>query len=644
MAARPRILMVDDHPANLLALEAILGPLGCPMVRAQSADEAFRQLIDGDFAVILMDVQMPGTDGFAAATLIKQREKTRGIPIIFITALSRDPSFVFQGYEHGAVDYILKPFEPTILRSKVAVFIELFEQREQIAEQGKRLLEADRARADRRYRALCDCIPVSLWVTDQAGKVGYCNQRMLDTCGISQEELARSGWVACVHTEDRARVVGAWERAIRSKQRVEVEFRMHCGSEVRWQLGCIAPEYSDEQHPAWVVTATDIDAQKSAQRQAERANVLKDEFLATVSHELRTPLNAMLGWSQTLLDESLDADRTRLALEAIARNARAQAELVADVLDVSRIVTGKLSVEQAKISLSPAVHGALDVVRSAADAKSIALTATLHDEDCLVLGDTGRLKQVLWNLLSNAIKFTPKGGNVRIAMRNIDGDMNITIEDDGAGIAPEFLPFVFDRFRQADSSSTRAYGGLGLGLAIVKQLVELHGGRVAVTSDGLGRGARFDVSLPICGRGPITAAFPQVVVPKATSWISGRRVLLVDDDADSRELLEIVFARKGAIVQSAGSVAAAFERIGEAVPDIIVSDIGMPGEDGYSFMRRVRGLTQELGGRVPSIALTGFARDDDAERVREAGFHAHMAKPVEPKNLLALVEQLLAPT
>ena len=641
MSGAPRILMVDDHPGNLLALEAVLGPLGHAMVRAQSADEAFRHLIDGDFAVILMDVQMPGTDGFAAAALIKQREKTRTIPIIFITALSRDPSFVFQGYEHGAVDYILKPFEPTILRSKVAVFIQLHEQREELARQGALLREDDRARADRRYRALCDSVPVSVWVTNHTGKVEYCNQRMLETCGVSQAELARDGWISSVHAEDRGRVEAAWTSALRGMHRVEVEFRMHCGNEVRWQLGCIAPGDGDEQHPAWIVTATDIDAQKTAQQEAERANILKDEFLATVSHELRTPLNAMLGWSQTLLDESLDPQRTRLALEAIARNARTQSEIIADILDVSRIVTGKLSVEQAKMSLSPVVLTALDVVRSAADAKSITLTAQLHDEDCQVLGDAGRLKQVLWNLMSNAIKFTPKGGTVTVETRNVDGDLWVTVDDNGTGIAPEFLPFVFDRFRQADSSSTRTYGGLGLGLAIVKQLVELHGGQVRVTSRGLGHGTRFVVSLPVCGRGPITGQFATVAPSKAVSSIGGRRVLLVDDDADSRELLELVFSRKGAVVQTARSVPEALERMAEVVPELIVSDIGMPGEDGYSFMRKVRALSREQGGLVPSIALTGFAREDDADRVRDAGFHAHMPKPVEPKNLLALVEQLL---
>ena len=656
-ALAPRILMVDDNPSNLLALEAILEPLGQPMVRANSADEAFRHLLEGDFAVILMDVQMPGTDGFAAAALIKSRERTRMIPIIFITALSRDMSFVYQGYEYGAVDYILKPVEPIILRSKVAVFVQLHLQRQQIVAQGQQLLEAREQRSERRYRALSDSLPISVWVTDEAGKLTYSNRRMQGTCGISQAILERSGWLTCVHPDDLDRVRTAWDDARQKGARAEVEFRMrHRDASYRWQMASLTEDdhRADETDAprAWIVAATDIEAQKVAQAETERASRLKDEFLATVSHELRTPLNAILGWSQTLLETSLPPEKVLNALRAIERNARAQADIIGDILDVSRIITGKVNLSLEEVSMGPLVNASLEVLRAAAEAKAIHFTVELPDDTNLVLGDASRLNQILWNLLSNAVKFTARGGNVHIAMRRDDAHVEIAVRDNGSGIAPDFLPFVFDRFRQADSSTTRTHGGLGLGLAIVKHFVELHGGDVAAHSEGKGCGSTFIVRLPRrFTRADRLTEEPQVFNTPSEpadrgapvcAVLSGKKVLVVDDDNDARDLLEMVFVKKGAQVVSAESAEEAFRYLADFTPELIVSDIGMPNEDGYSLMRRVRASTPERGGLAPAIALTGFARKDDGLQAMEAGFQAHIAKPVETAKLMAIVERLLS--
>ena len=644
-----RILMVDDHPGNLLALEAILGPLGYPMIRAQSAEEALKHLIDGDFAVILMDVQMPGIDGFAAASLIKQRERTRSIPIIFITALTREAAFEYRGYEHGAVDYITKPIEPLILRSKVAVFVELFLQRQQLKRQSQRLLHDGELRNERRYRALCDSLPMSLWVTDRAGKVTYCNKRMQELCSTTQAVLDSDGWLHHIHVDDRDKVKSAWEECVAKASRREVEFRMmvHGGDTSLWHLGSIAPDDDTENGGRFIFAAADITAQKTAQEAAERASRLKDDFLATVSHELRTPLNAILGWSQTLLDAPLGPEKTRLALEAIERNARAQATIIADILDVSRIVTGKLTLNIENVQLLPLISSAVEVVRAAADAKGITLRVDPIDADLSMMGDANRVSQVLWNLLSNAVKFTPRDGTVRLRLRHERDEVMLAVEDTGNGIAPSFLPFVFDRFRQADSSSTRSHGGLGLGLAIVKHLVELLGGSVAAFSEGLGKGARFEVRLPLRGaaRNAVTESVttPEPPAPKrpATTFLTGRKVLVIDDDTDGRELIEMLFTRKGATAMSARSVAEAFAHMEQFKPDLIVSDIGMPGEDGYSLIRRLRAAEGD-GAHVPAIALTGFAREDDGVAALNAGFHAHVCKPVQPAQLLTLVEKLLA--
>jgi signal transduction histidine kinase/CheY-like chemotaxis protein len=373
--------------------------------------------------------------------------------------------------------------------------------------------------------------------------------------------------------------------------------------------------------------------EREARAEAQAADRAKDEFLATLSHELRTPLNAILGWINMLRSGRVRDERRVGALEVIERNAKAQARLIEDLLDVSRIITGKVRLQLHPVHVGPIAQTAIDALRPAAEAKGVALHAHVDPDAGHVMGDAARLQQVAWNLLSNAIKFTPPGGDVYVEIGERDGELQLSVRDTGAGIASDFLPHVFERFRQADSSTTRAHSGVGLGLAIVRHLVDLHGGHVTARSDGPGLGATFDVRLPLVDR---VAAARSAAGETQRAQIEGLRVLVVDDEEDTRELLETALTSFGAHVVSARSAQEALDRLQADGADALVSDIGMPGVDGYSLIRQVRGLPGEAG-RIPAIALTAYARSEDRERAIEAGYQVHLAKPI---NLDALVDAL----
>jgi signal transduction histidine kinase len=390
-----------------------------------------------------------------------------------------------------------------------------------------------------------------------------------------------------------------------------------------------------------------FESAKRARQAAEDANRLKDEFLATVSHELRTPLNAMLGWARLLRTAKVDQDRLAKGLETIERNARAQQEIIEDLLDVSRIISGKLRLEVQNVAFSSVVEAAVDTLRPAAVAKGISLHVALTSTDDVVLGDDNRLQQIVWNLLSNAIKFTPRGGHVQVTLRRVDSQMELVVADTGRGIAAEFLPHVFDRFRQSDSGTTRTSGGLGLGLAIVRHLVEMHGGTVSADSPGEGLGASFTVRLPLAvlrsntGQTRAPAAHTRQPAPAAdpaweTPLLAGLQVLVVDDEADTRELVREVLCEVGAEVRTAASATEAWALVRQWSPDVILSDIGMPNVDGLTFISRLR----EEGMRTPAAALTAYARSADRVRALSAGYQAHLAKPAEPAELIALVASL----
>ncbi|UQA56287.1 PAS domain S-box protein [Polyangium aurulentum] len=391
--------------------------------------------------------------------------------------------------------------------------------------------------------------------------------------------------------------------------------------------------------------------EREARAAAEEANELKDRFLATVSHELRTPLNAMLGWMRMLRSGQLPPERRERALETVERNAKVQAQLVEDLLDISRMMSGKLRIEVHPLELMGVVEAAIETVRPAADAKRIELSPELGGGGgASILGDAARLQQVIWNLLNNAIKFTPKGGRVQIQVERAGASVEIAVKDTGQGIAPEFLPHVFEPFRQADGSTTRMHGGLGLGLAIVKSLVELHGGTIRALSEGAGKGATFIVRLPLAParetRVESRAAQPmnlEASEMECPTEIHGLRVVVVDDEADARELLATLLERCGAEVKAAASVAEALEAVNSMRPDLVVADIGMPGEDGYGLIRKIRARSPEDGGRTPVVALTAYARSEDRTRALRAGFNMHVPKPIDAAELLAVIASIVPP-
>jgi len=391
-----------------------------------------------------------------------------------------------------------------------------------------------------------------------------------------------------------------------------------------------------------------LSSENMARREAERANRLKDEFLATISHELRNPLNAILGWAHMMRVGKLNDANMERAVETIYRNAKSQSQLVADLLDVSRIISGKLRLDVRSVDLISIVNAAIDSIRPAADAKGILLQTMLDAEAGPISGDADRLQQIVWNLLTNAVKFTPKGGHIQVKVERIGSHVEIVVSDSGVGISKEFLPYVFDRFRQADASTTRIHGGLGLGLSIVRQLVDLHGGSVSVYSEGEGKGATFTITLPFVGvvsneneaESVHATQSERILSFEGLPSLQGLKVLVVDDEADTRELIGEVLKECGSEVIITRSVEEALVALEQHKPDILISDLGMPDEDGYSLIEKIRALPSDRGGDIPAAALTAYARAEDRMRVLRSGFQFHLPKPVDSAELVTVVASL----
>jgi PAS domain S-box-containing protein len=668
--ARPSVLLVDDRPSNLVALEAVLLPLGLEVVRAASGEEALKHLLKQQFALVLLDVQMPGMDGFETASAIKAHSRTAELPIIFVTAISREATHIFKGYARGAVDYVLKPLDPQILRAKVSVFVQLFTKNETIKAQAKLLHERELALVERqgedRLKLLTESMPLIVWALRRSGQVYYVNRAWTDFSGLSLERTNALDDPALCHPEDSAIVRESWRRALGEPSSFALEYRLRrrVDGAYRWHLVRATPQYQDGGAvESWIVTATDIDEHKTlqdaqerllekeqhARQAAESANRMKDEFLANVSHELRGPLNAILGWTGMLRTGMLEPSRVGAALQTIERSAQMQTALIEDLLDVSRITSGKVRIKSERFDVGDVVAAAVEGLRPSAVAKKQDLCCSFGEGGGSISGDPERFKQVVWNLVSNAVKFTPEGGRVEVRVERIGAMLEIVVTDSGAGISAEFLPSVFERFRQQDNSSTRSHQGLGLGLAIVRELVELHGGQVRAESAGLGLGARFSVTLPVLADSvPPPAPSSVKQQPAAVAGgeqgegvverkkLQGLAVLFVDDQQESRELLTEYLVCIGASVVAVDSAAEAMNALGRELPDILVSDIGLPGADGYDLIQQVRAIAPSL----PAIAVTGYGRAEDRERALVGGFHMHFTKPVDLPRLVAAIVAL----
>lgn len=663
------ILIVDDEPANLLVLESVLADPGYRIVRALSADQALLALMNHEFAVMVLDIQLPDMNGIELAQMIKERKRNAHLPIIFLTAYFDQDQYRLQGYGSGAVDYLHKPVNPSVLRSKVAVFAELDRKTREIkranlalraeVEERRRAEELLRdlndtlehrvtertealLNADRRLKAMMSSITDGLLLVDPDGRIGYVNEQGARLLGRDAAEL-----IGQHHKEvfGQDEFETGFDSAVAGDQAMSFEAS---GAGGRWlECHCYpSPEglsvyFHDitDRHELQLRREQLLAAEQAARGAADHAARAKEEFVAAISHELRTPLAAILGWVNVLTHPGVQPGMQERGIQAIARNAQAQAVLVDDLLEMSRIVAGKQLMNVERVDLNAIVTSAADNARPTAQSRQLEVVLRLAPEAVEVFGDARRLTQIVMNLVTNAMKFTPAGGTVALATAVRDTVVELEVSDTGQGIDPAFLPTLFDRFSQADRSGSSMHGGLGLGLSIVKNLVEMHGGDVAARSAGLGQGSVFSVHLPRAGhsqRGLAGEAEGGAEPP-----IAGVRVLLVDDHADVLEAHARLLSERGAQVVTAESAEAAIALLRTERFDVLLSDLGMPGMDGYDLIRYVRQEMQLGPEATAAAAVTAYVRAADREAALEAGFQRCLPKAVSPRLLARTVAELV---
>jgi signal transduction histidine kinase/ActR/RegA family two-component response regulator len=506
---------------------------------------------------------------------------------------------------------------------------------------------------------LADSLPQIVWTAGADGQWDSLSARWTERTGATVEQGLGAGWLASLHADDAERCARAWAESVRTGHPFEVEARLvSAGGGHRWHLGRAQPATQDTPGDVrWIGSWTDIEELKrtqgldeealkqdqAARAEAEAANRAKDEFLAMISHELRTPLGAILIWSQLLRTEKMDDAGFARALGMIERSTKTLAKLIDDLLDVSRIIAGKLRLDSRPLQLGPVIEAAVEAAQPDAQAKGVRLERALPPATISVSGDAVRLQQVVGNLLSNGVKFTPEGGRLHVALEATGTYARITVADTGVGINAEFLPYIFERFRQADTTSTRRHKGLGLGLAISRHLIELHGGTIEAASPGEGHGSTFTVTVPLLRA--VAAEGPAPPAVRAEGWaaqgatLDGVRVLVVDDESDARDALALVLERCGARVTVAGSAAEGLAAWQRETPDVLLSDIAMPGEDGYSLIRKIAKLRPDAR-PLAAAAVTAYATAEDRQRALEAGYCDHLTKPVDPSALVAAVARL----
>jgi len=677
------ILLVDDKPDKLLSLEAVLEDLNENVVRAQSGREALRHILHREFAVILLDINMPDMDGFETAQLIRQRKNSAHVPIIFLTAMA-DEIHLSRSYSLGAVDYILTPVVPQVLRSKVAVFVDLYKKSRQVQLQAERL----RQRATQLHRLTDASLAINSALSVQK-IVEIATETARELIGTHQAISLMTPGNNAVHTAGYASYSdkhAAWRKKLpklrdrgfeslifstnKPLRMTDVELEAHApartGSEdgpllhglltapfmVRdgHNIGVIllsekiAGEFTDDDQAILMQLSqmASVAVENAIFAEEREANRLKDEFLSTLSHELRTPLNAIAGWVQLLRMEPIDGEVAH-GLEVIERNVGAQTRLIEDLLDLSRITTGKVRLNVGPMEVVSVVEAAIDALRPIIEEKKIIIEREFKDgAEAIVVGDPDRLQQVFWNLLSNAGKFTPAGGKITVRLDRTGDLVRLSITDTGDGIDPEFLPHVFDRFRQADSTSSRRHGGLGIGLTIVQHLVQLHRGSVRAESEGRGRGATFSVMLPEAAVAKPDLPSKRPTGPDSDAVVSLKnvRVLVVDDEPDALEVLSQILRRSHAHVESASGAAEALSRIASSPPDVVVTDLAMPEQNGFALLREIRNLPDRHNSNIPVIALTAYARPEDRAQAIDFGFQAHLSKPVDPNALISTIYRL----
>ncbi|MEH2039881.1 hybrid sensor histidine kinase/response regulator [Nostoc sp.] len=651
-----RFLLLEDSLLDTELAQMILteGGINCELIRVETGADFLAALETEAFDLILADYALPSFDGISALEIARNR--CPEIPFIFVSAVLGE-ELAIEALKNGATDYVLKQRLGRLVPSVQRALREA-------KERGKRKqAEESLQKSEAKYRRIVDTSYEGIWMIDSETRTEFVNQRISQMLGYPAEEiLGRSIFDFMDLADDIAdREKLEWFKGEESDLK---EGRLRCqdGSYIWTLISARAILNEQGECLGAIAMLTDITDRKRseserdrllqleqiARAEAEAANRIKDEFLAVLSHELRSPLNPILGWAKLLQSRKFDEAGLNKALKTIERNAKLQAQLIEDLLDVSRILQGKLSLNTMPVDLVSTIEGAIETVHLAAEAKTIQIETMLDPSVGKVLGDSARLQQVFWNLLSNAVKFTEAEGKVNVRLERIDAQAQITVSDTGKGIDPDFLPHVFDYFRQGDSTTTRRFGGLGLGLAIARHLIEMHGGRIWAESLGEEQGAIFTIRLPLIKNDATieddtntdssTAVF-------SSSPLMGLQVLVVDDNDDTRDFFSFVLEQFGAIVTAVASGYEALQALTQSKPDILLSDIGMPEMNGYMLMQQVRTLEAKVGAKkMPAIALTAYAGEINQQYALRAGFQQHIVKPVAPEELLVAISNLVQST
>jgi len=637
MADRPplTILVVDDNPPTRYSTSRVLRSGGFEVIEAGTGQEAVLEASRNPDLIIL-DVNLPDIDGFEVCRILRSSPLTARTPVIHLSATFVNDVAKVQGLEAGADGYLTHPVEPPVLLATVNAFL-----RTRHAEEAMRASEA-------KFKAVFDNAlnGIALLTTDMT--YVEVNPALCRTLGRDRDAIVGRHISAFLPEEsaDELAVVtreldlsDAWRGSMpvldSNGRRVYLEWSVSIHSVPGTRLA-ITTDITERR----LIEADRerlLASERAARSEAERANRLKDEFLAALSHELRTPLSAILGWSDVLKHQLAPTDPDiAKALEAIDRNARVQTQLISDLLDVSRITSGKLSLELQWFDARSALDTALTAFAATARKKEVAIHVVQEGAGGELCWDPARFQQVVWNLTDNALKFSERGGRVEVRLRVTDEAVDLSVRDSGRGIAPEFLPHIFERFRQEDASTKRRHGGLGLGLAIVKEVVDAHGGTITAQSEGEHRGATFTVHMPRLQRHSSSPNLRSI----RPNDLRGARILVVDDDSDARDLIARLLGEAGAVVRVAADVPTAMELTHRERPDLVISDLGMPGEDGYDFIRQLRHETGPSA--IPAIALTAFVGDEDRQRALQAGYHDHLGKPLDSRKLIEAAARLLS--
>jgi PAS domain S-box-containing protein len=629
------ILLVDDELANRYALSRVLVQAGYDVIEAATGTEALRIVNERRPDLVVLDVKLPDVSGYEVCRQIKGNPDTSTVLVLQISATFVNSRDTVRSLDAGADSYLTQPVEPPVLVATVGALLRLRRAEEALRE------------SEARYRVLFEGNPIPAWVVDaDSSAIVAVNDAAVERYGYARGEfLAMRIGDLHAHADLPALVkqladvqgqIGIWRHRTKDGTDLDVEMTAVPIRFGRHRARLVIGIDVTERRRLERARAELLGRERAARAQAEEANLAKDDFLATLSHELRTPLNAMLGWVRVLQSGKSDEGTTARGLDAIERNCRIQAQLIEDLLDVSRIIAGKLTLERNVLDLADVTQAAVEGLRVSAQTKHLDIVVRAERAPVHVEGDFARLQQVAANLISNAIKFTAEGGRITVNVEARGAHAALVVTDTGQGIRPEFLPHVFEKFRQGDSSTARAHTGLGLGLAIVRHLVELHGGRVDAASRGEGQGSTFTVTLPLAAASR-PAEFPVAVNREGQVSLDGVHVLVVDDDADSLSLASVALGHCGARVTAARSGSEALEAVKADAPDVLVSDLGMPGMDGIQLIRELREAT---GTVMPAVAVTAYAHSADVARTLAAGYRMHLSKPLDPMRLAEAVASL----